>query len=92
MATYSVYRVRFSLTNTAGKVVGGPYVAPIGISGGTRNDIHSPSVTSSLASAISSNLLAILQAQGFGGSAAPGQTVTIDSYDHALHGTPDIYV
>jgi hypothetical protein len=89
MAQYSVYRVRWSMTNAGGKSTAGPYTTNVGVSGGSRGEIQSGSVTSSLATAISNNLLSILQAHGFGGSAGPGGTVTIDSYDHAA--APDVW-
>lgn len=89
MGLTSIYCVRFSMTNPAGKTVAGPWTTNIGLSGGSRSDVHSTSVTSSLVTAITSNLLAILQAEGFAGTSAPGGTVAIDSYDHAS--TPDAW-
>jgi hypothetical protein len=90
MAQFSVWHVKFHLeAQLAGKMTSGPYNAFIGLSGGKRNDIQMPSVVSSLASAISNNLLGILQGMGFAGSAAPGGTVVID--DHSHGSVPDIW-
>jgi len=88
MAQMSVYRVRFSLVNTAGKVTSGPYTTNIGIAGGKRDDLHTVGVTASLLSAVTSNLASIMAAMG-AGSGAPGGTVQIDGYDHAS--TPDLW-
>ena len=91
MAATSVWRVRFHIEGgAAGKVTSGPYTTFAGISGGTRGDVHSPSIAASLVTAITNNLLGILQAQvnpllpG-----APSGTVVIDSFDHAS--VPDIW-
>jgi hypothetical protein len=92
MSKYSCYRVRFELQNAAGKQVSGPYTMPVGISGGSRGDQHTPSVASSLASAVNSNLGQFIQDQNNGAGGAPGGTVTILGFDHGVTGTPDIYV
>jgi hypothetical protein len=88
MAQTSVYRVRFSLVNTAGKVTGGPYTTNIGIAGGSRGDVHTVGVAASLSTAVTSNLASIMAAMG-AGSGAPGGTVQIDGYDHAS--APDLW-
>jgi hypothetical protein len=88
MSQISVWRVRFHLELTAGKgATSGPYVAFIGISGGSRGDVHNPSVTSSLATAIAGNLSSIMSAEGAGSGG--GGTVVVDSYDHAS--VPDVW-
>lgn len=92
MAKYSCYRVRFELQNAAGKQVGGPYTIPIGISGGSRGDQHTTSLAASLASAVSSNLSQFMQDINNGATGGSQGTVAVLGYDHALHGTPDIYV
>lgn len=89
MAGNSVWKVSFHLENSGGKTIAGPYNANVGVAGGGRGDIHKPDVNAALVTAISNNLLGILQAQGFSGSAAPGGTVIID---HAIHGqAPDLW-
>lgn len=87
MAQLSVYRVRFTINNAAGKVTSGPYTTFVGVSGGSRQDQHTTSLAASLATAVTNNLSGILSAMGAG--SAPGQTVTIDSYDHAS--VPDLW-
>ena len=87
MAQIACYRVRFSITNTGGKVIAGPYTTNIGISGGSRGDQHTTTLAASLATAVSNNLSSILTA--LGGGSAPGGTVTIDGYDHAS--APDLW-
>jgi hypothetical protein len=88
MAQISVWRVRFHLEATVGKgVTSGPYTSFAGISGGSRGDVHSAGVTSSLVTAITNNLSSIMSAQGAGSGGAG--TVVIDSYDHAS--VPDVW-
>lgn len=89
MAQISVYNALFELQNPAGKNTAGPYRALVGISGGSRSDIHSKGVGDSVVTAITNNLLAILQAQGFAGSAAPSGTVVVIAAPHAQ--SPDIW-
>ena len=89
MAANSVFKVTFTIQNSSGKVVAGPYNANVGVSGGTRGDGHSTSLTALLVTAISNNLLSILQAQGYSGSAAPSGTVVIDNYQHAA--APEVW-
>jgi len=89
MAQISVWHVKFHVEAQAGKVSSGPYNAFIGISGGGRGDIQSSSTSASLVTAITNNLLGILTAMGFAGSAAPGGTVVIDAHTHAS--VPDIW-
>lgn len=89
MAQISVYNALFELQNAQGKNIAGPYRALVGISGGTRSDHQSSGVNSSLVTAITNNLLAILQAQGFAGSAAPSGVVTVLAAPHAQ--SPDIW-
>lgn len=72
------------MVNSAGNVVSGPYCTSIGISGGTRGDQHSPSVSASLKTAVTNNLSSII-GQSVGG------TVQIDGFDHSAQ-CPDIYV
>lgn len=90
MAINSVFRVTFSIQNSNGRVIAGPYTANIGVSGGSRGDVHTGTLAASLATAVSANLLAILQAQGFSGSAAPGGTVVIETYSHGS--SPDVFI
>jgi hypothetical protein len=88
MAQLSTWRVRFHLELTAGKgVTSGPYTTFVGISGGSRGDVHSASVTSSLVTAITNNLSSIMSAEGAGSGG--GGTVVIDGYDHAS--VPDVW-
>jgi len=87
MAQFSTWRVRFHLEAADGRPTGSPNIAFIGIAG-SRGDQFSPSVTSALAAAITTNLLSILQAMGYAGG-TPGGTVVVDSYDHAS--VPDIW-
>jgi hypothetical protein len=89
MAQISVWKVTFTLQNGTGKNTSGPYNAFVGISGGSRGDIQNSGVNASLVTAITNNLLSILQAHGFGGSAAPGGTVTLDHCAHAS--VPDVW-
>lgn len=89
MAQISVYNALFELQNAQGKQVAGPYRALIGISGGTRADHQSKGQNDSVVTAITSNLLSILQAQGFAGSAAPQGTVVVIAAPHAQ--SPDIW-
>lgn len=89
MAGNSVFKVTFSIRNPAGNVIAGPYTTNVGVAGGSRGDGHTATLTSSLATAIQSNLLAILQAQGFGGSAAPGGTIFVETYGHGA--SPDVW-
>ena len=84
-----MWHVKFHLEATAGKVTSGPYTAFIGISGGSRGDVQSASTAAAIKTAITNDLLSILQAHGFGGSAAPGGTVVID--DHAHASVPDCW-
>jgi hypothetical protein len=88
MPQVSVWRVRFHMENgAAGKATSGPYTTFIGISGGSRGDQHTPTVTGSLVTAITNNLSSIMSAEGAGSGGAG--TVAIDSYDHAS--VPDIW-
>lgn len=89
MSQTSCYRVSFSLVNTAGNVTSGPYTTNIGIAGGSRGDIHSPSLTAALLAAITSNLAGILSAMG-AGTGPPGGAVQIVNYAHAS--APDIWM
>lgn len=89
MAQISVYNAIFELQNAQGKNIAGPYRALVGISGGTRADHQSQGQNNSLVTAIANNLLAILQAQGFAGSAAPQGSVVVISAPHAQ--APDIW-
>jgi len=89
VAGNSVWRVVFHLENTVNRVTSGPYTANIGIAAGSRGDLHSPGINASLVTAINNNLLSILQAQGFVGSAVPGGTVVIEHLSHA--GSPDVW-
>jgi hypothetical protein len=89
MSQTSCYRVTFSVVNAAGNVTSGPYTSNIGISGGKRDDIHSPTVTAALLAAVTSNLAGILLAMG-AGSGAPGGTVRVENYAHAA--SPDLWM
>jgi hypothetical protein len=89
MSQTSVYRVTFSMVNPAGNVTSGPYTTNIGVAGGSRGDIHSPSLTAALLAAVTSNLASILSAMG-AGSGAPGGSVRIENYAHAS--APDVWV
>jgi hypothetical protein len=89
MAQYSVWKVTFHLESAAGRVISGPNTSFVGISGGSRTDIHSPSIVSALVTAIGNNLLGILQAQGFSGATAPGGTVVLETFCHAS--APDVW-
>ncbi len=88
MAQFSVWRVRFSLVNSAGKVVAGPYMTNVGISGGTPADHHTPSVASALVTAITNNLSSIL---GPGNGGSPSGSVQVDSFDHACAAAPGVW-
>jgi hypothetical protein len=89
MAGNSVWNVSFHVENSGGKTVAGPYNALVGVSGGTRGDIHNTTVNAQLVTAITNNLLAILQVQGYGGSAAPSGTIIIDRAAHAQ--SPEVF-
>jgi hypothetical protein len=65
---------------------------PVGISGGSRGDQHTPSVVASLSTAVTNNLSQFMQDINGGSTAGSQGTVAILGYDHATHGTPDIYV
>jgi hypothetical protein len=89
MAQISVWHCKFHVEATAGRTSAGPYNAFIGVSGGSRGDRQGPATVSALVTAITNNLLSILQAMGFAGSAAPGGTVVIDDHSHAS--VPDLW-
>jgi hypothetical protein len=89
MAQTSVWHVKFHVEAQAGKMSSGPYNAFIGISGGSRGDQQTPSTAAAIQTAVTNNLLGILTAMGFAGSAAPGGTVVIDAHTHAS--VPDLW-
>lgn len=89
MAGNSVWKTVFHLENSGGKTIAGPYTALVGVSGGTRGDIHNSSTNASLVTAISNNLLAILQGNGYAGSAAPSGTIVIEQAAHAQ--SPEVF-
>ena len=88
MASNSVWRCVFFLTNPAGARISGPHFAHVGVASGTRGDIQSHSLALTLATVITNNLAAILGIEGATGT--PLGTVVIDSFQHAL--TPEVFV
>jgi hypothetical protein len=89
MSQYACYRVKFSIQNSAGRTVAGPYTTFIGISGGSRGDQPTGVIAASLATAITNNRNNIVAALG-AGTVAPGGTVSIDAFEHAE--APDLWV
>ena len=89
MASNSVWKTVFHLENSGGKVTSGPYSCLVGVAAGTRRDVHTPSVNASLVTAISNNLLAILQDAGFAGASVPGGTIVIEQACHAQ--SPEVF-
>lgn len=83
MAQSSVYKVTFQLQNSGGRTTTGPYTTYIAVSGGTGNDGLTHSLANSLATAISSNLLSILQSMNAAITGVPNGTVVIDTFCHA---------
>lgn len=84
MAQHSLWRAKFHLEATAGKVTSGPYTTFIGISGGSRKDGQNSTTAASVLTAITTNLLSILKEMGVATlAAAPAGTVVLDSFEAA---------
>jgi len=87
MASNSVWRVLFYLSNAAGVRTSGPHYANVGVSGGGRGDQQSHSLALTLATVITNNLAAILGIEGATGT--PLGSVVVDTFQHAL--TPEVF-
>jgi hypothetical protein len=86
MSQISVWRVKFHLELTAGRITSGPHVTFIGLAGGSRGDGQNQTTGAAILSALNadSNLLNILKGMGATGlTAIPGGTVVIDAFEPA---------
>jgi len=85
MAQHSIWRAKFHMEASAGRVTSGPYSTFIGISGGSRKDGQTPTTAAAVQTAITNNLLGILKEMttcaGQALAQAPGGTVVLDSFE-----------
>lgn len=77
MAQHSLYATTFRIGNA------GPYNTAIGISGGKSGDVQTHTLAATIAAAITSNLLSIMQSMDASITGVPAGTVVIEKFAHA---------